>query len=682
MGGSDVTNSEHLNALLVAYQYAEKIYSQCVTDVVNAEIRRDQAEHAKQEAFGRLEEARERFASGGSSSNLNYSNSNSNNTVATTKTNSNAMNNTNSSTNNANVNNGNSTRNNFGNTNARNKLFANGTSRDAGQKAANGVSAHSTVPSLMSERFRSPTKRVSHDGPPKELGPGTSVHSTLTTATFATSDTERRSSKSRSGSPKGTRASLKQSLKKAAQKQPGSQQKPNSVRSIDLKPTSTSSLMGKPSSPIKESTKNKAGGGGGGSVATSATTTTNTNNNSSTNKNIKSNSNGSGSSNKDKNKDTKEEEKENAGSVSNSPKTRQDGAGDKESTTASSFSPSKKLSPIPSSTTRSSGSSGVTPSSAYSKRSSVAFPLSRPSPNNNNNNNNPSEEADPDKPQKPMNMFKLMDQKRMVSPKPVDPHLPPAFRKRNSLESSFSSISSNHQQEPALPKQPPLSTTSSPTTSPKEKVTNDIPSLFSPTPSAPGSKKSLKKLLASKKVEYSKLDASTKLLEIATGRTAEWMQQNLNCDRLGLVKNFFHASFGTRTSDKTQKVRVFTLVINDESNDIVSTCGEVMDFYISSGNNPSKPSLRDRAAEALVTPPQKEPVAMFAAPKSSLQTSDIYYIGHWKVIDGERLNPPKMVKGQPKQTLVKFQFVGVNPALIQAMNNNDDEAAVEEAPKE
>lgn len=173
--------------------------------------------------------------------------------------------------------------------------------------------------------------------------------------------------------------------------------------------------------------------------------------------------------------------------------------------------------------------------------------------------------------------------------------------------------------------------------------------------------------------KLSKIDRLTPLmdplnvLEIAPGHTRDWYQTNFDCEECGLVKNFFRAAFGTKTSEKTKRVAVVTIVLNDEWNDLANSTSDIQEMYI--GKSPEsngKPSLRDRAAEALVSPPQQDPVALFFAPKQKGKR-EIYYGGHWKVIDGKMLNPTRAVKGQERQCLAKFEFVGVDSQIINAL---------------
>jgi hypothetical protein len=165
------------------------------------------------------------------------------------------------------------------------------------------------------------------------------------------------------------------------------------------------------------------------------------------------------------------------------------------------------------------------------------------------------------------------------------------------------------------------------------------------------------------------------VFEICKGRTREWFDQHLDCDSLSLVKNFFRASFGTKTNAQSKKVTVFTMVLNDRWNDLVVNTTEIQEVYIGQNNNTNpnpKSSLRDKAAEALVMPPQKEPLALFFAPKNrektSVKTSEIYYVGHWQVQNGKMLSPPVSKKGQMRQAHVKFKFIGIDKRIVDAMN--------------
>lgn len=173
------------------------------------------------------------------------------------------------------------------------------------------------------------------------------------------------------------------------------------------------------------------------------------------------------------------------------------------------------------------------------------------------------------------------------------------------------------------------------------------------------------------------LSSPNNLLELSKGRTREWLDKHLDCDRVGLVRKFYQGLFGTKTNQETKKLSVSSIVLNDEWNDLVADSSEIQELYVSKNTNNSantnsgllQRSLRDKAAEALVSP-QKEPIALFFAPKKMTGPSNLFYAGHWRVIDGQTLDPPKFVKGQARQCQVKFEFVGVDKAIIHALNED------------
>lgn len=84
------------------------------------------------------------------------------------------------------------------------------------------------------------------------------------------------------------------------------------------------------------------------------------------------------------------------------------------------------------------------------------------------------------------------------------------------------------------------------------------------------------------------------------------------------------------------------------------------------GASPQIPSRRDKAVGALAAP-QQESVALFFAPTK--RYGHIYYVGHWKVIHGELLDPPKIVQEQPRKCWIHFKFVEINPAVTEAMKD-------------
>jgi hypothetical protein len=168
----------------------------------------------------------------------------------------------------------------------------------------------------------------------------------------------------------------------------------------------------------------------------------------------------------------------------------------------------------------------------------------------------------------------------------------------------------------------------------------------------------------------SKRDQTKSVLEICKGRSREWYENNFDSESLGLVKTFYKAALGTKTNKSTEKLYISSILLNDEWNDLANTTNDIQELYIgtSAQSEDGKASLRDRAARALVQPPQLEPLAVFFAPKNKFGTDNVYYGGHWKVAAGNMLEPPQVVKGQPRQCLIKFVFAGIDRNIVNAIN--------------
>eukprot|EP00980_Cylindrotheca_fusiformis_P023803 scaffold11032_cov122-Cylindrotheca_fusiformis.AAC.4 len=164
-------------------------------------------------------------------------------------------------------------------------------------------------------------------------------------------------------------------------------------------------------------------------------------------------------------------------------------------------------------------------------------------------------------------------------------------------------------------------------------------------------------------------DLVSPVLGICKGRSREWYEANIDCESLGLVKRFYQAALGTKTHAASNQIYISSVLLNDEWNDLVADTSEIQDLYIGvSSNSDGRETLRDRAARALIRPPQKEPLAIFFAPRHSLGTEDVYYGGHWRVLAGNMFDPPLVMKGTPRQCLVKLIFSGVDPEIVKAVN--------------
>ncbi|KAL3941514.1 MAG: hypothetical protein SGBAC_004132 [Bacillariaceae sp.] len=216
-----------------------------------------------------------------------------------------------------------------------------------------------------------------------------------------------------------------------------------------------------------------------------------------------------------------------------------------------------------------------------------------------------------------------------------------------------------------------------------------IPKLAEQGLSTPGtpqrSRKSTKKLVGSpagrkstlgnsmhrKTIPLDSKDIDLPILSICKGRSRDWYEANLDSESLGLAKRFYHAALGTKTRASTNQVHISSVLLNDEWNAMATNTSEVQELYIGVSNtSDGKETLRDRAARALVQPPQREPVAIFFAPKKTRNTDDVYYGGHWRVVAGSMLEPPHVINGMPRQCLAKFIFCGVNPDIVKAVNGD------------
>lgn len=231
----------------------------------------------------------------------------------------------------------------------------------------------------------------------------------------------------------------------------------------------------------------------------------------------------------------------------------------------------------------------------------------------------------------------------------------PIFLKRGSFsfgkKGTGKTHGSNNQKLESVPLEPPIPGSKKP------------PKIFS--------KSQLKRLSTSKIAPgpFEPLESVRGVYDVCKGRSREWFDENLNCESLGLVRKFYQASFGMKTNEKTKEINLYTIVLNDDWNDLVSKTSEIQEIYIGKSTDPkAKLTTRDKAAKALVDPLHKEPIGLFFAPKNTKGTSDIYYVGHWKVVDGTILRPPRNVKGQPRQCLAKFKFVGFDQAIVEAIN--------------
>jgi hypothetical protein len=120
-------------------------------------------------------------------------------------------------------------------------------------------------------------------------------------------------------------------------------------------------------------------------------------------------------------------------------------------------------------------------------------------------------------------------------------------------------------------------------------------------------------------------DLVSSVLDICKDRSREWYEENLDCESLGLVKRFYQAALGTKTHAATNSIYFYSVLLNDEWNDLATNTSEVQELYI-------EVSLR----------------------KNELGTDNVYYGSHWKVFAGNKFDPPRVMKVTPRHCLVKL----------------------------
>lgn len=148
-------------------------------------------------------------------------------------------------------------------------------------------------------------------------------------------------------------------------------------------------------------------------------------------------------------------------------------------------------------------------------------------------------------------------------------------------------------------------------------------------------------------------------LHKSTGRTrAELNQHDV---RLLKEKTGIFAKFGMSTI-ATKDNKVSHLVMNDEWNVLAPSRCDAQELYLGTG------SARARGGNLLAAV-AADGIPLFHAPKKAEKTTKIYYVGHWAPIREKTkyFQTPKIVKGQPRQMLVRLRFVRYDDKIDQIM---------------
>jgi len=106
--------------------------------------------------------------------------------------------------------------------------------------------------------------------------------------------------------------------------------------------------------------------------------------------------------------------------------------------------------------------------------------------------------------------------------------------------------------------------------------------------------------------------------------------------------------------------KVHAIVLNDEWNHLVETHDEPQLWYVGVGPG------RKRDANLVAACPQTIP--LFHAPKIQYNTKELFYVGHYKVLNIKEYNPPIVINDQERQLLLTFTFVEFDNNLAAIIN--------------
>jgi hypothetical protein len=145
-------------------------------------------------------------------------------------------------------------------------------------------------------------------------------------------------------------------------------------------------------------------------------------------------------------------------------------------------------------------------------------------------------------------------------------------------------------------------------------------------------------------------------LRKSMGRTRERLNKSRDVVSLLQGSKFAQCCLGTKSLNG--RTQITFLVLNDEMNEFVSSQKELQEFYLGTGSSKKKFGIALRK--------QEEAFPFFHAPKKR-KTNDIYYVGHWKQIKSEALEPPHNFMGCPRQMRFVLEFVRYDEMLDKAI---------------
>ena len=107
--------------------------------------------------------------------------------------------------------------------------------------------------------------------------------------------------------------------------------------------------------------------------------------------------------------------------------------------------------------------------------------------------------------------------------------------------------------------------------------------------------------------------------------------------------------------------KVHAIVLNDEWNELVQTIDEQQLWYVGLGPG--------RKRDAGLVAACSSTIPIFHAPKVEYKTKELFYVGHYKVLNIKEYDPPISITDQERQLSLTFTFVEFDIKLATIINN-------------
>jgi hypothetical protein len=143
-------------------------------------------------------------------------------------------------------------------------------------------------------------------------------------------------------------------------------------------------------------------------------------------------------------------------------------------------------------------------------------------------------------------------------------------------------------------------------------------------------------------------------LQSSIGRTREEL------NNIDLVEYMGSCKFG-QSCICSKFGKVHAIVLNDEWNELVQTIDEQQLWYVGLGPG--------RKRDAGLVAACSSTIPIFHAPKVEYKTRELFYVGHYKVLNIKEYDPPISITDQERQLLLTFTFVEFDINLATIINN-------------